>query len=224
MCREFRFWVPPGCPAALSNKAAPAARAKKCGGFFQKFWRGFAGRAYSWIVEHPTKRNRPAARSRRHPLWPPALLFLDVDGVLNTTGSQIRGGMTNLCPAAVRAMKELLSAAAFDVVISSSWRTDRLPLLRATLKKHGLRDLDARIIGCTPSLPAGEGAARGDEIDLWLHQNSYAGRLAILDDEPSIPHLQPWWIAVDMQAGLTSPLALAASELLMRGPSYCAGA
>lgn len=149
-----------------------------------------------------------------------AVLFLDVDGVLNTTRLQAQGDMTNFSPVAVQAMQEILSTATFDVVISSSWRTDSLPLLHTTLVKYGLHELKNRIDDVTPSFPSEYEASRGDEIDAWLHQNGHTGRLAILDDEPANDLLRPWWVTTNMEIGLTSSLAHQVTDLLVSGPLF----
>lgn len=148
------------------------------------------------------------------------VLFLDVDGVLNTTESQIDGGMTNFTEEAVSAVKTLVEEAAFNVVVSSTWRADSLPLLKKALEARGVGELSARIVGGTPTFSLDSGAGRGDEIDAWLYQNKFSGRMVILDDEPTIPELAPWWVMTDARTGLTDGLARQALAILNDGPVY----
>lgn len=152
----------------------------------------------------------------------PALLVLDIDGVLNTPSSQSAEGMTNFSASAVSAMHRLLEEADFEVLLCSSWRVDQNELLAQVLEKHGLGEITRRLKDGTPVFDAVERVSRGQEIDAWLYRSGYCGRLAILDDEDPLPELRDWWLPVDQEYGLTSEVASAAAQLLTTGPVYTA--
>ena len=151
---------------------------------------------------------------------PRALLILDIDGVLNTTKLQCERGMTCFSPQAVAAAKWLLATADFEVVLCTSWREDRQDELRSALAGHGLGEMVRRTVGATELFSRADNVQRGDEIDAWLFKNGYLGRLAILDDEPPIPELRPWWPPVDAEAGLTPAVARQVAGLLRRGAIF----
>jgi hypothetical protein len=152
----------------------------------------------------------------------PALLALDIDGVLSTTTTQAAGGMTNFSASAVLAMHQLLEEADFEVLLCSSWRVDQNELLAQVLEEHGLSEITRRLKDGTPVFDAMERVSRGQEIDAWLYRSGYCGRLAILDDEDPLPELRDWWLPVDQENGLTMELASAAAQLLNTGPVYTA--
>ena len=152
----------------------------------------------------------------------PALLALDIDGVLSTTTTQAAGGMTNFSASAVLAMHQLLEEADFEVLLCSSWRVDQNGLLAQVLEEHGLGEITRRLKDGTPVFDAMERVSRGQEIDAWLYRSGYCGRLAILDDEDPLPELRDWWLPVDQENGLTMEIASAAAQLLGTGPVYTA--
>lgn len=146
-----------------------------------------------------------------------ALLFLDIDGVLNTTKLQCERGMSCFSPQSVAAAKWLLATADFEVVLCTSWREDRMHELRSAFAGYGLGEMLRRTIGATDLFSRADNVQRGDEIDAWLFKSSYHGRLAILDDEMPIPELRRWWPLVDAEAGLTSVVARQAADMLRTG-------
>lgn len=132
------------------------------------------------------------------------VLFLDIDGVLNSEQSAIywnrqgkdNGGLsrgnTYYCPIAVSNLQSILEEIPdLKIVVSSTWRLgetvesmQELLFKSAGIEKH-------RVIGLTPALP-GE---RGDEIQNWLDNSSPSvERFVIVDDNSDmgklLPHLQ----------------------------------
>lgn len=130
------------------------------------------------------------------------LVFLDIDGVLNSRRSTYAFSSTHrLDPVAMSLLNELLRITGADVVISSTWRLGRtLDQLFATLTHEGFA---GNIIGKTPHL----GDFRGQEIDQWLEtykwdHNDPDYKYVIFDDDRDFRLGQPL-IWVDNKYGLT---------------------
>lgn len=110
------------------------------------------------------------------------VLFLDVDGVLNSTRTYIAfGGRPSKLhhqrmfdQVAIGLLRRLCASAGIVIVWSSAWRQD-----------HRWQDaaeaFDLPIIDATPML-----GHRGLEIAFWLEQHPQVEQYAILDDEPSM--------------------------------------
>ncbi len=111
-------------------------------------------------------------------------LFLDFDGVLNSTDwFQRSGGDWNghrdtlLDPKAVQVLNEIV-AADVKVVVSSTWRLiHKLPKLKDLLAQAGF---SGRVIGTTPSIPYSK---RQEEIQSWLNRHPEVTAYVILDDD-----------------------------------------
>ncbi len=105
------------------------------------------------------------------------VLFLDVDGVLNsmdwfTTAPLKRA--TDLNPAAVKRIKRVLVVTGARIVLSSSWRHHDAWI-------QELRDAGLEITDKTPRI---DGAPRADEIRAWLNDHPEVKTIAIVDDDP----------------------------------------
>jgi len=136
------------------------------------------------------------------------VLFLDIDGVMKTFPPLPDfNPATAFSPAAVDGLRKILRDTCCDLVISSSWREDNLPALDRAWELHGLEFVKSRIIGVTPVLDPADNPAREDEIDCWLSNHQFKGRMAILDDEVMQGDLRPWQVLTNQEKGLTSPLA-----------------
>lgn len=146
------------------------------------------------------------------------VIFLDVDGVLNTLDSSLplnHGCLTLLA--------ELVAKTDASIVVSSMWR---LTPYTMTLLKHELDAVGLVASDVTPSLydPPGEGGIimcarpRWEEIQLWL-KTKYGipekfPRFVILDDEPDFGPLSSHHVRTELQVGLTPALARDAFRIL----------
>ncbi len=149
------------------------------------------------------------------------ILFLDIDGVMNTT-TNIPSNCEIFTTCAVEGLRQIVTATGCEVVISSTWRENRMERLHEVLKAHGLGIVSEKIIGSTPLLDCADFPTREDEIDCWLHTNGWPRGLAILDDEPFGGHLRPWLVRTSCETGLTKAHAKRAITLLkMQQPSGC---
>lgn len=138
------------------------------------------------------------------------LLFLDIDGVLNSTEFFRRKtrDKVSICRTLTARVNAICVEADAQVVISSTWRVlHPLPWLRQTLRRKGLR---ARVLGVTPDLSWCPGNVhayrhtRGEEIARWLADNPYSVEgLCILDDDSDMAHLAPWHVKTSFETGIT---------------------
>ena len=158
------------------------------------------------------------------------LLFLDVDGVLNTSEDPVdrespevismHGWPCVLSLPRLRTLKAVLDRTGADVVLSSNWRLVELGC--ATLER-GLRAARipcARVVGATPDLrPHG---TRQDEIRAWLRDNCGSSSTPIqwvaVDDMP-LEREEPMamrghCVLTDAATGLDTDAAHACERLL----------
>lgn len=141
----------------------------------------------------------------------PPILFLDIDGVMNTTTG---GSCEAFTRRAVENLREIVAATGCAVVISSSWRENKMERLHDVFKAHGLGAVREKIIGSTPLLDSADLPAREDEIGCWLHANGLPPAMAILDDEPFTGTLKRWLVQTSCETGLTEAHARRAIALL----------
>lgn len=146
------------------------------------------------------------------------IIFLDIDGVLNTTKDEDRPrvqpegfnaniyGVSELNRECVARLNKIVEATQASVVISSSWRIlfSDLFYLVNFLKSQGVV---ANIIDATPhwakSYVRGEMAyGRGLEIQEWLDEHPEVSKFVILDDGTDMLHLEPFLIQTYMDGGL----------------------
>lgn len=145
-------------------------------------------------LETPVPRMRPLLR----------VLFLDVDGVLNSNeffaraiannnGQPIPMGARHLDPEAVRRVQQLVQKTRATVVLSSTWRYG-WPIM--TISQW----LGVRIYGAT-AVERFRGN-RSTEIDGWLDRFR-PDRYAILDDDRDIYGHDDHFVQTDVRVGLT---------------------
>ena len=115
------------------------------------------------------------------------LLFLDVDGVLNTFASLASpksiihpGWPGPLAPPLLRRLGKVLSATGALIVVSSTWRLHEAGMVALVrgLERVGV-DASNLIVGTTPSMPGGR---RAHEIADWLHSYGPCASWAAVDD------------------------------------------
>ena len=155
------------------------------------------------------------------------VIFLDVDGVLNSEVSreQERNNFDNWMEHEVSEMhvnnlKKIVDATGAQIVLSSSWRFDHPkatgrdfiadPLMKILDRKLKAVGLD--IIDVTPDL---RGKIRGAEIQDWLDRHSEVERFVILDDDVDMMEEQkPFFVNTTFKNGLTEEMANKAIEIL----------
>ena len=149
------------------------------------------------------------------------VLFLDIDGVLRVFPSAADSHPeTGFTARAISGLREIIASTACDIVLSSTWREEGMAALNKVLEFHGLGIAMSRIIGVTRLLDPADKPTREDEIDYWLSDHRFKGRMAILDDEILEGDLRPWQVLTFQETGLTSQLAMKVIGVLKSGPAF----
>lgn len=106
------------------------------------------------------------------------VIFLDVDGVLNTASLLYHYGFSHIDDDMVGLLATVVSKTGAKIVLSSTWRLEResMRMVRDALGRHGLEIIDK-----TPTLAD---SFRSEEISRWLKDHPEAKRYAIIDDDP----------------------------------------
>lgn len=128
------------------------------------------------------------------------ILFLDVDGVLN---SYKTGGMYALKRNCLRRLQKIVEETGCEIVLSSTWRKDEYALrrLKRVLAYRGIKIKDT-----TPIFQKG---FRGLEIQAWLVSNPSPDgyKFAIVDDDSDmLDHQLPHFFQTDPEYGLTDTI------------------
>jgi len=109
------------------------------------------------------------------------ILFLDVDGVLNTPAITQGTRGAKLSDAHMRRLAMATSATQCEIVISSSWR--HYPEYMAELETGFAQHVIPKWRDVTPELTGG--LFRKDEIWRWIKDNvNEPCRVAVIDDDP----------------------------------------
>lgn len=129
------------------------------------------------------------------------ILFLDIDGVLNSTRTCVAFGgypmelehIGAFDQVAIRLIQRLCDAGGVKVVLSSAWR------LHCDFRDAG-NAFGLPIIDRTPSLLG----SRGTEIAAWLFAHPEVEQYAIVDDDPDmLPEQLPFFVHTKGHEGLT---------------------
>lgn len=131
------------------------------------------------------------------------VLFLDVDGVLNSaewmkTGNLQGAQIESLDPTCVARLERVLSTTKCKIVLSSSWRHYvSIDVMQRWLHRRGAPS--AEVIDRTPNDFKGW---RGQEISDWLAEHHETSRFAIVDDEDDMAPLSRWLVQTSFSVGL----------------------
>ena len=117
-----------------------------------------------------------------------AVLFLDIDGVLNGHDFDELAQSSSIRTACVARLNRVLAATACDVVISSAWRymvlngAMTLSGFGYLLRTHSVR-LNAPLLGTTGrDTQTEDPAERGRQVQAWLAEHPDVTRYAVVDD------------------------------------------
>lgn len=150
-----------------------------------------------------------------------ALLFLDIDGVLNTVESYQRDDYFTrpVEPEFMARLNRILRATAAKVVVSSSWRM--LPNHREILQSAGL-DVEAEIVGATCSISDSlyPSAGRAGEILTWIETEAPKAPTYVvaLDDDADVAPLGEHFVWTNIHIGLTDANVERAIHVLTKMP------
>lgn len=134
------------------------------------------------------------------------VLFLDIDGVLNSRNTTNFDQLWPLDPYMAFLVGKIQLDTDCQVVLSSSWRHH--PEGVALVEKRVVKLLDK-----TPDCAT----MRGDEIKKWLEDHPEVTRYAILDDESDFHPDQPLF-KTSFETGLTEEIAKQVTDHLNELP------
>jgi hypothetical protein len=109
------------------------------------------------------------------------IIFLDIDGVLNTGRLLTIFGNTHICSDRVALLKRIVDATGASIVLSSTWRRteERRQMVFDALAVHGLS-----FFNCTPvARKMSLYLYRRQEIAMWLEEFPQVTKFAIIDDD-----------------------------------------
>lgn len=146
-------------------------------------------------------------------------IFLDVDGVLNSTRfakrmfseEGVRIYAENILDKnAVLCLKQIVVRSGADIIVSSTWRlsVSHFIALQDQLSRVGLTAHDI-----TPRDPY---RTRGYEIQTWLDNNPSYKKFVIIDDENDVNELSDHLLQTDGYEGLTARDIDRAVDILMK--------
>jgi len=161
-------------------------------------------------------------------LKPDKIIFLDIDGVLNSEKSALLHKNNELCAMMphkihLEPLSNIVKKTGAKIVISSTWRIGCSSCMIWEMFFTALGYPELIVIGVTPKLVDAENHSRprGFEIDEWIQKRnkaasqSYAknwlitpvGRFVIIDDDPDMVHLSDHLFLTDGIDGLTEEIA-----------------
>lgn len=162
------------------------------------------------------------------------VIFLDIDGVLNTGiyaihyfdickhfglsrkgAKDLRHGLRdefgshfdNRC---VQLLEYIIEETGAKIVISSTWRGSGEEVMKSLWEK---RKLPGEVIGITPFL---NNSDRGYEIERWLKYNEVDNYVIIDDDSDMLPEQSDSFVQTDGEYGLTLKDANKVIDILNR--------
>jgi hypothetical protein len=155
------------------------------------------------------------------------VIFVDVDGVLNTPatwGAWSRMGYAAALESALIArVRQLALDTGARCVLSSTWRLNTgskgeqggYPMSIASFKQRGWLEAREHFVGATPYLA---GLQRGQEIRAWLKAHPEVTAFVVLDDSSDMLGVEAHHVAVDPHVGLTDADCVWAKKILEMGP------
>lgn len=147
------------------------------------------------------------------------LIFLDIDGVCNTTPNSINHS-------AVLLLKEIVEKTGCEVVLSSTWR--KQPEDLKLIKNLFLNKIGKPLYGTTPISDEKIGLiwrakSRGEEILDWFLQSSEEesdATFVILDDGGDMHPFNSYLVRTDSSVGLTPEIAKIVIKKLNQYDNY----
>lgn len=126
------------------------------------------------------------------------VLFLDVDGVLNSLATTNFHELYPIDPYMAFLVGRIQLQTGCEVVLSSSWR----------LHPEGMQNVSKRVVELLDKTPY-TGGTRGQEIQEWLNiKGPVVEKYAILDDDTDmLPKQFPNFFKTTFETGLTDEIA-----------------
>ena len=172
------------------------------------------------------------------------VLFLDIDGVLNsenwfgyrlyciknnmfnevinfvnTNDERIKYKLSMIDDRAIVNLNRIIDETGCKVVLSSSWRSSRKSVNDLTQYILKIKGFKYELYGVTPRIQRDEfGTQRGEEIQMWMDKESEKNKIesfVILDDDTDIlPEQMKNFIHIDGQVGLIDKDVVTAIKIL----------
>jgi hypothetical protein len=153
------------------------------------------------------------------------VLFLDVDGVLNSRqypDLERRGGLMGMAQVHMDELIRVINATGCKIVVSSAWRRSTVhktlslgsrfgEVLRA---REGGEVIFRAVVGVTDDEPG----IRGEQIGRWLKAHPDVTSFAIVDDDADMGDLSDRLVQTSFETGLTATEADRLIELLGKEP------
>ena len=138
------------------------------------------------------------------------LIFLDIDGVLNTIHSLALFKPVEFHPPCVAYLNQLINLSGAEIVVSSTWRLGQtVESMQAILSTNGVV---GRVVGVTPDC---NGAERWVEVQEYLEQLPDCHPFVILDDNVDfIGRYRDRLVHTSFAEGLTASDVLKALAIL----------
>lgn len=146
------------------------------------------------------------------------IIFLDVDGVLNSetyyqTVDRSEKDWARFDPKVIELIKKLVGEFSAKIVITSTWRFGAVELLKNELRKSGL----IKYLHNDWKTPQLYPPHRGKEIQSWLTEHPEIVEYVILDDDNSILEEQnSRFVKTELKSGLLEKHYSIAREILSR--------
>lgn len=139
------------------------------------------------------------------------IIFLDVDGVLNSDNSKSR---LPLSKKLLKNLREIVKATNARIVVSSTWRRDEFAMKKL---RRALEFKKMKIYSMTTIHYFKHGQVRGDEIDMWLKNHDDIENYVILDDCYDFhEHQLQNFVQTDYKVGLSENDVKKAIDILNR--------
>lgn len=136
------------------------------------------------------------------------VIFLDIDGVLNTADLLHEGGIHTIAPHLVANLHRIVAATGAEIVLSSTWRLHQENRRRVN---QALEPFGMQFSHRTESM---RHTPRRDEIREWLGRHPEVTHFAVIDDESDACIPGHFIHTSFTNGGLTSELADRAIEVL----------
>jgi hypothetical protein len=147
------------------------------------------------------------------------ILFLDIDGVLNTISFMMENPTCDILELdKIINLNKIINNTGCKIVVSSNWRVAGIDCdslyYKALLNTD--KDIGKNIINATIDITpiVDYITPRWREINLWLNCNNY-DKFIILEDQWDMDILNPYTVICDCRTGLTNNLTNKAINLLL---------
>jgi HAD domain in Swiss Army Knife RNA repair proteins len=145
---------------------------------------------------------------------PEKIIFLDIDGVLNTDKHLIKFGRDHIDQKLISILRSIVLQTKAEIVLSSTWRLDNYA---KNLVKKALDNKDLKFICCTPHIESTtkKRTNRSEEIKKWLSGHPSVEKYAVLDDRDDAGYgIEKNFFQTDPRVGLTYEIAEKVAEHL----------